>query len=113
MNDAINNTGDYSSSGDDNDNYFREGTTDIVRNITADVISKLARERFTRDHGNAMIRLDKKDVSFIDHMIRSDRWCNRSEEEEEEELEVKAEAEVMTEEKEEEFEVKAEMMYPQ
>ena len=79
MNDNTNNTGknnnNTNNSNNDNINYcLHESTTNIVRSTATDVITKLAKEHFTKEYGDTIISLNKKDVSFIDTMIHSSRW---------------------------------------
>ena len=78
-NDTTNNNNDNdnnnSNDNNSNNNYcLHESTTNIVRDIVTDVITKLAKERFTKHHGDIIISLNKKNVSFIDTMIHSSRW---------------------------------------
>jgi hypothetical protein len=67
-----------SSKGDgddgDDDGPIRDGAADAARDVVEEVVDRLAKERFTKDHGDAIIRLDKRERAFIDRMIRSDRW---------------------------------------
>lgn len=67
------------SSSDGNDDgddapFLREDAADAARDVVEGVIDRLAKERFTKDHGDAIIRLDKREAAFIDGMIKSDRW---------------------------------------
>jgi hypothetical protein len=59
---------------DDRDPMLRDGASDAARVVVEGVIDKLAKERFTKDHGDAILSLDKNKAAFIDRMIRSDRW---------------------------------------
>ena len=65
------------SSGSCNEDAFQQGANN-ARNVTEQVINRLSKERFTKDYGDAIMNLSKKEASFIDNMInsKSDRWRN-------------------------------------
>jgi len=42
--------------------------------VAEEVVNRLAKERFTKDGGDAIVKLSKKEAAFIDKMIRSERW---------------------------------------
>ncbi|KAL7449091.1 hypothetical protein ACHAWC_001186, partial [Mediolabrus comicus] len=52
---------------------FQEGA-DAARDVVESVINRLARERFTTNGGDAIMKLTKKQAAFVDEMIKSDRW---------------------------------------
>ena len=52
---------------------FQEGA-DSARDVVEEVVNRLAKERFTKDGGDAIVKLPKKEAAFIDDMIQSDRW---------------------------------------
>lgn len=54
-------------------NGFQEGA-DSARDVAEEVVNRLAKERFTKDGGDAIMKLSKKEATFIDNMIKSDRW---------------------------------------
>jgi len=60
-----------------NEDAFQQGANN-ARNVTEQVINRLSKERFTKDYGDAIMNLSKKEASFIDNMInsKSDRWRN-------------------------------------
>ena len=61
--------------GDGNGMPFQDGTADAAPcDVIEEVVDRLAKERFTKDHRNAIIRLDRRERAFIDRMIRSGRW---------------------------------------
>ena len=61
--------------GDGDGMPFQDGTADAAPcDVIEEVVDRLAKERFTKDHGDAIIRLDKRERGFIDRMIRSSRW---------------------------------------
>ena len=47
---------------------------DSARDVVEKVIHQLAKERFTKNYGDAIVKLPKKDAAFIDNMIASYRW---------------------------------------
>ncbi|KAL7452957.1 hypothetical protein ACHAWC_004657, partial [Mediolabrus comicus] len=47
---------------------------DAARDVVESVINRLARERFTTNGGDAIMKLTKKQAAFVDEMIKSDRW---------------------------------------
>mmetsp|Transcript_1482 Transcript_1482/g.3059 ORF Transcript_1482/g.3059 Transcript_1482/m.3059 type:complete len:922 (+) Transcript_1482:164-2929(+) len=53
---------------------FQEGAADAARDVVESVINRLARERFTTNGGDAIMKLTKKQAAFVDEMIKSDRW---------------------------------------
>lgn len=61
------------NSNNNNDELFLEGVIS-ARTTTEDVINKLAKERFTKDYGDKIMNLSKKEATFIDQMIQSSRW---------------------------------------
>jgi hypothetical protein len=61
--------------GDGDGVSFRDSATNAARNIVEDVVNRLAKERFTMDHRDTIIHLDKRERAFIDRMIRSGWWC--------------------------------------
>ena len=54
---------------------FEEGTN-AARDVVEKVVNRLAKERFTKDGGDAIMLLSKKQVAFVDAMIESERWRN-------------------------------------
>ena len=46
----------------------------VARDVVEEVVNRLAKERFTKDGGDAIVKLSKKDAAFIDKMIKSERW---------------------------------------
>ena len=52
---------------------FRDGAND-ARDVVEEVINRLAKERFTKDYGDTIVKLSKKEAAFIDKMIQSERW---------------------------------------
>jgi hypothetical protein len=54
---------------------FNKGA-DAARDVVEDVVNRLAKERFTKDGGDAIMSLSKKQVAFVDDMIKSERWRN-------------------------------------
>lgn len=54
-------------------NVFEEGA-DAARDVVESVVNRLARERFTTNGGDAIMKLTKKQAAFVDEMIKSDRW---------------------------------------
>ena len=52
---------------------FQEGA-DAARDVVESVVNRLARERFTTNGGDAIMKLTKKQAAFVDEMIKSDRW---------------------------------------
>ncbi|KAL7544566.1 hypothetical protein ACHAWF_007946 [Thalassiosira exigua] len=52
---------------------FRRGA-DAARDVAGSVLGRLARERFTTDLGDAIVKLSKREAAFVDGMIKSDRW---------------------------------------
>ncbi|KAL7441664.1 hypothetical protein ACHAXM_007947 [Skeletonema potamos] len=63
-----------SENNDDHDkSVFQEGA-DAARDVVESVINRLARERFTTNGGDAIMKLTKKQAAFVDEMIKSDRW---------------------------------------
>ena len=54
-------------------NVFQEGA-DAARDVVESVVNRLARERFTTNGGDAIMKLTKKQAAFVDEMIKSDRW---------------------------------------
>ncbi|KAL3817077.1 hypothetical protein ACHAXA_000127 [Cyclostephanos tholiformis] len=66
---------DHDDVDDDRTPLIREGAADAARDVVEGVIARLAKERFTKVHGDAIIGLDKRrEAAFIDKMIKSDRW---------------------------------------
>ena len=55
------------------DKIFRQGA-DAARDVVESVINRLAKERFTANGGDAIMKLTKKQAAFVDEMIKSDRW---------------------------------------
>eukprot|EP00984_Skeletonema_dohrnii_P010804 scaffold4237_cov105-Skeletonema_dohrnii-CCMP3373.AAC.5 len=55
-------------------NVIQEGAADAARDVVESVINRLARERFTTNGGDAIMKLTKKQAAFVDEMIKSDRW---------------------------------------
>lgn len=49
---------------------------DAARDVVEQVVNRLAKERFTKDGGDAIMKLSKKQVAFVDSMIESERWRN-------------------------------------
>lgn len=54
---------------------FNQGA-DAARYVVEEVVNRLAKERFTKDGGDAIMSLSKKQVAFVDAMIESERWRN-------------------------------------
>jgi hypothetical protein len=54
---------------------FNQGA-DAARDVVEQVVNRLAKERFTKDGGDAIMKLSKKQVAFVDNMIESERWRN-------------------------------------
>ena len=54
---------------------FNQGA-DAARDVVEEVVNRLAKERFTKDGGDAIMKLSKKQVAFVDKMIESERWRN-------------------------------------
>lgn len=54
---------------------FNQGA-DAARDVVEQVVNRLAKERFTKDGGDAIMKLSKKQVAFVDAMIESERWRN-------------------------------------
>ena len=54
-------------------NMFQEGA-DAARDVVESVVNRIARERFTTNGGDAIMKLTKKQAAFVDEMIKSDRW---------------------------------------
>eukprot|EP00804_Cyclotella_cryptica_P013920 CCRYP_002434-RA/>CCRYP_002434-RA protein AED:0.07 eAED:0.07 QI:141/0.85/0.87/1/1/1/8/45/929 len=55
--------------------WFNQGA-DAARYVVEEVVNRLAKERFTKDGGDAIMSLSKKQVAFVDAMIESERWRN-------------------------------------
>ena len=52
---------------------FMKGA-DATRDVVEKVLNRLAMERFTKDGGDAIMSLSKKQAAFVDEMIESERW---------------------------------------
>ena len=57
------------------DKRFHQGAN-AARDVVEEVVNRLAKERFTKDGGDAIMKLSKKQVAFVDKMIESERWRN-------------------------------------
>ncbi|KAL3769474.1 hypothetical protein ACHAWU_008883 [Discostella pseudostelligera] len=53
---------------------LRPCAADTARDVVERVIHQLAKERFTKNYGDAIVKLPKKEAAFIDKMITSSRW---------------------------------------
>lgn len=58
-----------------NEKRFNRGA-DAARDVVEQVVNRLAKERFTKAGGDAIMKLSKKQVAFVDAMIESERWRN-------------------------------------
>ena len=54
---------------------FDQGA-DAARDVVEQVVNRLAKERFTKDGGDDIMKLSKSEVAFLDAMIDSERWRN-------------------------------------
>lgn len=45
-----------------------------ARDVVEEVLNRFAKERFTKDHGDAIVNLSKKEAAFIEKMIKSPSW---------------------------------------
>jgi hypothetical protein len=54
---------------------FNQGA-DAARDVAEEVVNRLAKERFTKNGGDAIMSLSKKQAAFVDEMIQSERWRN-------------------------------------
>jgi len=74
---SVSGTASGSNNDSSNEDAFQQGANN-ARNVTEQVINRLSKERFTKDYGDAIMNLSKKEASFIDNMInsKSDRWRN-------------------------------------
>ncbi|KAL7466366.1 hypothetical protein ACHAXS_006667 [Conticribra weissflogii] len=51
-----------------------EQGADAARDVVEEVMNRLVKERFTKDGGDAIMNLSKKQAAFVDEMIHSERW---------------------------------------
>lgn len=51
-----------------------EGVADDVRGIAQDVVNRAATERFSKESGDSILALEKKDAAFLEDMMDSSRW---------------------------------------
>lgn len=54
---------------------FDQGA-DAARDVVEQVVNRLAKEKFTKDGGDDIMKLSKSEVAFLDAMIDSERWRN-------------------------------------
>ncbi len=53
---------------------LQSGAANAARDVVEGVIHQLAKERFTKNSGDSIVKLPKKEAAFIDRMIASKRW---------------------------------------
>lgn len=51
-----------------------EQGANAARDVVEEVMNRLVKERFTKDGGDAIMSLSKKQAAFVDEMIHSERW---------------------------------------
>jgi hypothetical protein len=51
-----------------------EARADEIRQVAQDLIYNIAKERFSKDTGDAILNLSKSEVSFLEDMMDSSRW---------------------------------------
>lgn len=61
---------------EENEKKIFEKGADAARDVVEQVVNRLAKERFTKDGGDDIMKLSKKEVAFLDAMIDSERWRN-------------------------------------
>ena len=52
----------------------RQSVADEIRDTTQDVVSQIAKERFSKTGGDNILNLDKAEAAFLQDMINSNRW---------------------------------------
>lgn len=51
-----------------------EAVADDIRELAQDVVNKIAKERFSKDRGDAILNLSRAEASFLEDMMDSPRW---------------------------------------
>merc|ERR1712194_362063 len=55
-------------------NDYETVGANAARDVVEEVFNRFAKERFTKEHGDAIVNLPKKEAAFIEKMIKSQRW---------------------------------------
>lgn len=51
-----------------------EAVADEIRDLAEDVVSKIAKERFSKETGDSILDLSKSEAAFLEEMMDSSRW---------------------------------------